>query len=97
MPITPIGGAIYANQNMQVQATKQADFLQKLDTAASMAMQNMNEKNEDIKQIRPTEQALELNADNEQKNRQNNEKKTKKKQVEDEAVGENLHMLDIKI
>lgn len=97
MPITPIGGAIYANQNMQVQATKQADFLQKLDTAASMAMQNMNEKNEDIKQIRPTEQALELNADNEQKNRQNNEKKAKKKQVEDEVVGENLHMLDIKI
>lgn len=97
MPITPIGGAIYANQNMQVQATKQADFLQKLDTAASMAMQNMNEKNEDIKQVRPTEQALELNADNEQKNRQNNEKKTKKKQVEDEVVGENLHMLDIKI
>ncbi len=71
MPITPIGGMVYANQNMQVPATQQADFQQRLDAQANAAMVASNEEKKEIEEIRPTEETLEIDPEKEHEKHKN--------------------------
>ena len=65
MAITPLGGVIYANQNMQIPASKQIDFQNKLDLQNVMAAEVLNEKEKEIEEVRPTEESYKIDPENE--------------------------------
>ncbi len=81
MAISPIGGVVYANQNMQVPATQQAEFQQRIDAQATAAMAASNEEKKEIEEIRPTEETLELDPE------KDHEKSKQDQQKEDEKSG----------
>lgn len=105
MAISPIAGMVYANQGMQAPATQQAEFQQRLDAQANAAMAASNEEKKEIEEIRPTEETLELDPENEQEKQQTqaeeDEEKQKLSQDEEEtdfAPQEDMdHLLDITI
>ncbi len=106
MAISPIGGTVYANQNMQVPATQQAEFQQRLDAQATAAMAASNEEKIEIEEIRPTEETLKLDPEKEQeKHNQDEEKDEEEKdsnsnQTEPKTINpptEEDHLLDITI
>lgn len=108
MAISPVGGMIYANQNMQVQATKQADFQSRLEAQSLAATVASNEDKKEIEEIRPTEESYKLDPDRESEKEKHDEEEgateeqqlakeeqnEKKRRVDDD---EEEHMLDITI
>ncbi len=59
MPITPLEGIMYVNQNMQVPASKQTDFQNRVEFQNIIAAARINEKPsaiEDIDDLVETEQ-----------------------------------------
>ncbi len=106
MAITPVGGMVYANQNMQAPATKQADFQQRLEAQTSAAMVASNEEKKEIEEVRPTEETYELDPDREHEKEKSDEEagaeeeqmysKNHKREHEEDEEGEH-HLLDIKI
>lgn len=103
MAISPIGGMIYANQNMQNPATQQAEFQQRLDAQSTAAMAASQEEKKEIEEVRPTEEALELDPekDQEQQASEEEDKGEESQEGEDEMLfardDEEDHLLDIKI
>lgn len=73
MAISPVGGMIYANQNMQVQATKQADFQSRLEAQNLAATIASNEDKKEIEEIRPTEESHMLDPDRESEKNKHDE------------------------
>lgn len=65
MAIGPIGGMTYANQNMQVAASKQTDFQNKLDLQNVQAAAAANEKDKEVTEVRPTEETYKIDPEHE--------------------------------
>ena len=85
MPISPIGSIIYANQNMQIAATKQLDFQARVDFQNLVAGALANEKEAVIEEARELEEDAAINPDREH-NRQQGEETTGEKEQEEKAV-----------
>lgn len=73
MAISPVGGMIYANQNMQAPATQQAEFQQRLDAQNTAAMVASNEEKKEVEEIRPTEETYEMDPEREHEKEKNDE------------------------
>ncbi len=110
MAIGPIGAHIYVNQNMQVQASKQNEFQNRLDMQNAAASQSANDKGKEIREIRPTEETYKIDPEKEHEKekseeesgakeeqiRNPNQQKKGPKKSEEEEVYKDGH-LDIKI
>lgn len=109
MAIGPIGGHIYANQNMQIQASKQTDFQSKLDMQNIQAAAMVNEKDEEVQEVRPPEETYKIDPEHEhekekkeqeedaQKEKVAKEKKEEQPQENEQNDDESFGHLDIKI
>lgn len=60
MPVTPLGNTIYINQNMNVVANKQSEVQNRFDLQSLAAMALNEEKNEEVEQVRPTEETYKI-------------------------------------
>lgn len=109
MAIGPIGAHIYVNQNMQVAASKQTDFQNKLDLQNVQAAALANEKNKEVEEVRPAEETYKIDPEKEHEKEKNEEetgakeeeitkdtKHKKLKESEDDS-SEPTSLLDIKI
>jgi hypothetical protein len=85
MPISQIGSVIYANQNMQIAATKQLDFQARVDFQNLVAGALANDKEKAIEETRELEEDAAINPDREH-NRQQGEETTGEKEQEEKAV-----------
>ncbi len=106
MAISPVGGVIYANQNMQVPASKQIDFQNRLDLQNVVAAELIKEKEKEVEEIRPTEESYKIDPENEHEKEKSEEESGEK---EEEAKFANkiekkikkdsksTHLLDIKV
>ena len=82
MAITPVGGMIYANQNMQAAATKQTDFQARLDAQNLAATESANAKDKEVREIRPTEETYKIDPEKEhQKEKSDEETGAREEQV----------------
>ena len=107
MAISPLGGVIYANQNMQVPAAKQIDFQNRLDLQNVVAAELLNEKEKEVEEVRPTEESYKIDPEHEhereKKDEESGEKKEEEKMVEKIAKKNkkekviSKHLLDIKV
>lgn len=109
MAIGPIGAHIYVNQNMQVQASKQTDFQNKLDLQNVQAAAMANEKDKEVQEVRPPEETYKIDPEHEhekekkeqeenaQKEQVAKEKKEEKPQENEQNDDESFSHLDIKI
>lgn len=109
MAIGPIGAHIYVNQNMQVQASKQTDFQNKLDLQNVQAAAMANEKDKEVQEVRPPEETYKIDPEHEhekekkeqeenaQKEQAEKEKKEEKPQENEQNGDESFSHLDIKI
>ena len=112
MAITPVGGMIYANQNMQVAASKQTDFQARLDAQGVAATVAANEEEKKVQDVRPTEETHKIDPEKEHQREKSDEEtganeeqilsKENAKEEEEEEKKSSLdddlgHNLDIKI
>ncbi len=102
MSIGPIGSAIYVNQQMAAVASEQTAQQNKFDLQNLAAAALVNEKETEVKSIRPTEETSETNEDAERKKREEEERQKKKKEINETddtetASTEITHTLDIKV
>lgn len=106
MGISPLGGVIYANQNMQVPAAKQIDFQSKLDLQNVMAAELLNEKEKEVEEVRPTEESYKIDPENEHERekkdeesgeKENEEKLMNKVEKKIKDKKQSTHLLDIKV
>ena len=58
MAVTPVGNMTYINQNSQVGSVQQANTQVKLDFQSMVNLQQMQEKQEEIQEVRPPEKTL---------------------------------------
>lgn len=106
MAISPLGGAIYANQNMQVPASKQIDFQNRLDLQNVQAAEILNEKEKEIEEVRPAEESYKIDPENEHEKEKKDEESGAKEEeekmahkIEKQAKKQKSteHILDIKV
>ncbi|WP_024955058.1 hypothetical protein [Sulfurospirillum arcachonense] len=73
MAVSPIGGAIYTNQNMNAAAVKQTDFQNRIDMQNVAASAATNEKGKEVREIRPTEETYKIDPEKEHEKEKNEE------------------------
>lgn len=88
MAIGPIGAHIYVNQNMQVQASKQTDFQNRLEMQNLQAAAVANEKNKEVTEVRPTEETYKIDPENEHEKQKREEESGAK---EEETTKDTKH------
>jgi len=111
MPITPLEGIVYANQNMQVPAAKQTDYQNRVEFQNVIAAARINEKPMAIGDINDVTETDAIDPDKEHR-REEAEEQTGEKEVEvlvrykkmrsqhgEEELFESLpyHILDIRV
>ncbi|MDD3324729.1 MAG: hypothetical protein PHN38_06380 [Sulfurospirillaceae bacterium] len=105
--IGPIGNTIYANQLMHLQASKQIDFQNRVDLQNSAALSAANEKEEEVVEVRPTEETYKIDPEKEHQKEKNEEesgakeeeiKQTKKEHAEEDENDDTSSggLLDVK-
>ncbi len=65
MAVNPVGNMTFINQNAQVGSVQQANTQVKLDFQAMVNLQNLQEKEDQIQEVRPTEETLEVKNERE--------------------------------
>lgn len=73
MAITPIGGMIYANQNVHVATAKQMDFQSRLDAQNAAAASSANEKKKEVEEVRPAEETYKIDPEKEHQREKSDE------------------------
>lgn len=100
--LNPIGNQIYITQNMHVAANKLGNQQNRLDYAQVLNLQEVEDKDKEIQDIRPTEAIEKTDPDKEHEkhhehDQQARSKKPEEKKKEEERVEVHLYkMLDIK-
>ncbi|MCK9257690.1 MAG: hypothetical protein M0P02_06425 [Sulfurospirillaceae bacterium] len=103
MAVGPIGGMIYANQNMHLQATKQLDFQSRLEAQNSAAAAAVNEKEKEVQEVRPAEETYKIDPEKEHEQEKSDQeagakpKNPHKKDRKEENKEISTHILDITI
>jgi hypothetical protein len=105
MAITQLHGILFANQNMQVAASKQIDLQGRVDFQNIAAAAAVNEKLREIEESKATKEGKGIDPDREH-NRERADEETGKKDTETKRKFENIkkddeayqstHILDIK-
>ncbi len=104
MAITQLHGILFANQNMQIAASKQIDLQGRVDFQNVAAAAAANEKQREIDETRPTEEGKGIDSDREHNKERSDEEMGEKKEetkikFEDKKKEEHQstsHILDIK-
>ena len=65
MAVSPISNVNYINQNSQVGSVQQANAQVKLDFQTMVNLQEMQDRQEEIQEVRPTEETLKTDEDKE--------------------------------
>jgi hypothetical protein len=102
MAVGPIGNAIFVNQQTATVASVQGNQNTRFDLQNLAAQAAANEKEEQVMEVRPTEENEMVDADREhQKNEADQENKRNKKEHEEEGTpkeeGMKGYKLDIKV
>ena len=101
MAVGPIGNAIYVNQQTASVSSVQNAHNNRVDVQNFMAQEAVNEKDEKVLEVRPTEENHEVDPDREhQKNEADQHTKKDQKKEDDsktESTEKPLHILDIKV
>jgi hypothetical protein len=104
MAITQLHGILFANQNMQVAASKQIDLQGRVDFQNIAAAAAANEKSREIEETRPTEEGKNINPDREHNKERADEEagakeeetKIKFEKIDKDEDIPTTHLLDIK-
>ncbi|CAD7288982.1 hypothetical protein LMG7974_01281 [Campylobacter majalis] len=107
MSVTPIANIHFINQNAPVASATQANQQARFDLANAMANELASDLNEEITEIRPTEETYKIDpqhqheknkSDQEQSLNEENQNEQEQEQIsEDEITSKQKHILDIKI
>jgi hypothetical protein len=110
MAIGPIGGMIYSNQNMHLQAQKQTSFQNRVDMQNLVANASANEQSKEVREVRPAESVYKIDPEKEHEREKNEEetgekqeemtresRKKKEPKEEEEEPPPSTHHLDIKV
>lgn len=100
MPVSPIGNQLYVNQNVGVAAQTQAQHQGKIDFQNVLNLQEFQNKEKEVEEVRPTEESDKLDPDKEherQEAEQHQKEREKREADEDSAAIHSTHLLDIKI
>jgi len=105
MPVGPVGSVIYANQMMPVQASKQTELQNALEMQSIVAASLLNEKEDEVQDVRPAEETYKIDPDKEHERQKNEEeqgateeeyKRDEKERKEEEHKPYHVGLLDIK-
>jgi len=88
MAVGPVGAVIYTNQNMNAAAVKQTDFQNRLDMQSVAAMTSSNEKNKEVREVRPTEETYKIDPEKEHQKQKSEEESGAK---EEETTKDTKH------
>jgi len=102
MAISPLGNTILVNQMTPAATSMQNAHNNRIDFQNMAAQAIVNEKQQEIEDVRPTEENHEVDPDREHNRQELDEElsqqgKRKKKFEEEEEPQESLHKLDIKV
>lgn len=104
MAIGPIGNAIYVNQQTASVASTQGNHNNRVDFQNMVAGAAANEKDEQVIEVRPTEENLEINDEREhqreeadQESKRSSKKPDEEEEHEDEQEPLTPYKLDIKV
>ncbi len=89
MPITPLDAITYANQNMQVAASKQTDYRGRVDFQNVIAAARINEKTNMVEDVDDLIESVEVDPEKEH-NRERTEEETGEKEQETLAHYKNI-------
>ncbi len=73
MAISSLGGVIFANQNMQIPASKQIDFQNKFDLQNVVAAKLLNEKDKEVGEVKEAEEIYKIDPDKEHEKEKSDE------------------------
>ncbi len=73
MPVGPVGSVIYANQMIPVQASKQTEVQNALQMQSAVAAALQNEKEDEVQDIRPTEETYKIDPEKEHERQRDDE------------------------
>ncbi|CAM2789645.1 hypothetical protein [Helicobacter burdigaliensis] len=88
MAMTPVGNVTYINQNAQVGSTQHANTQVKLDFAAMVNLEAMQEQQDGIQEVRPTEETLKTDEDAKGSKGEQEEQEHKKQEESQEEKDE---------
>ena len=100
MAVGPIGSAIFTNQMTPVATAAQNAHNNRVDFQNMVAQASVNEKDEKVLEVRPTEENQEVDADKDHTRDEadrENQRNKKEKEEEEQTEYEPLHKLDIKV
>ncbi len=104
MPVGPIGNVIYANQMIPMQASKQAELQNALQMQSVVAAALQHEKEDEVQDVRPPEEAYRIDPEKEHERQKNEEEqgataeeyKRDGKEHDEEETPLHVGLLDIK-
>ena len=95
MAVSPISNVNYINQNSQFSSVQPANAPVKLDFQTMVNLQEMQDRQEEIQEVRPTEETLKTDEDKEgngkrdqEGNQNQNQKKSQKDSQDEIQLGE---------
>ena len=91
MAVTPVGNAVYINQNAQVSSAQHSNAQPKLDFQALVTTQIMEDKQKEIQDVRPTEQVEKTNEDGHGSKEKQESKKKENKEEEEKSLEPQEH------
>lgn len=104
MAIGPIGNAIYVNQQLASVASEKSSVLNRFEMQALAAHTITREKEQEVMQVRPTEENHGVDPDREhtkeqaeQEERRSNKQPPSPPEEEEAPPSSPLHILDIKV
>ena len=100
MAVTPLGNQIFINQNMSIASQTQAQHQQKADFQTVLNIQEFQDKEKKVEEIRPIEPDEKIDPDREHEKQKEDmenqeEKEKEKKEDEKEHKPPSDHLLDI--
>lgn len=97
--IGPIGGAIYANQQMASVASERTALLNRFELQSLAAATATQEKEQEVQEVRPAEENQGVDPDREHTKEQaeQEERRSKKKEEKPPQKTKPFHLLDIKV
>jgi len=73
MAVGPVGAVIYTNQNTQAASVKQSDVQNRVDMQNLIASASANEKDKEIREVRPTEETYKIDPEKEHEKKKREE------------------------
>jgi hypothetical protein len=88
--ISPIGNQIYVNQNMHVAATKIGNRLGSAEYAQLANQISVDDKDKDIREIRPVEESAKIDPDREHQKHHNRDEEEAQHEAQEQYPHDNI-------